>query len=147
MANVGFENKIRRDCEYVLNARFYVGIAVRSDPSAKRQSIPENSCIEPEFSDGTLNMNLFIAQRHDDGDLKEVAVHGQVHLAALEFHQALGDVQAQAAAFGVAGGVAADEPLQQVLGIHIQFIPGDVLDRLGGMGIEGPEPWEPPSPQ
>ena len=101
MANVGFENKIRRDCEYVLNER------------------------------------LFRAQGHDDGDLKEVAVHGQVHLAALEFHQALGDVQSQAAAFGVAGGVAPDEPLQQFVGVHVQLVPGDVFDAQDGTSLGG----------
>ena len=57
---------------------------------------------------------LFGVQGQDD--LEQIAVHHQVELAALDLHEALGDVQAEAVALGVAAGIAPDEPLHELVG-------------------------------
>ena len=63
----------------------------------------------------------------DQGDLEQVAVHQDLKLTLLQLHQALGDVQTQAAAFGIPGGVPPDEPLHQFVGVDVQLFPGDIL--------------------
>ena len=55
--------------------------------------------------------------RPGEGDVgaEQVAVNGQMECAAHQMHQTAGDRQAQAAALGVAGGVAPDEAFHQLV--------------------------------
>ena len=50
---------------------------------------------KPQFTppEGLIRRGDVLCQGEDDGDLEQVAVHHQVHLALLQLHEALGDVQ------------------------------------------------------
>ena len=71
----------------------------------------------------------------EDLGFEEVAVHGQLEPAVLELGQALGDVEAQAAALAVSGGVAPDKTLHQLVGADVQGLPGDVLNGDDHVGL------------
>ena len=58
-------------------------------------------------------------QRH----LKQVAVYQQLQLSLLQLHQALGNVQAQTASFGISGSIPPDKPLQQLIRVDVQLLP------------------------
>ena len=80
-----------------------------------------------------------------EGDVgaEQVAVDGQMECTAHELHQTAGYGQAQTAALGVAGGVAPDEALHQLIGGDVQLGAGDVLQAdgdgflvAGGHGVD-----------
>ena len=64
-----------------------------------------------------------------ENDFEQVAIQRQLQASALYFHQTLGNIQSQTAAFSVAGGIATDKPLQQFLGSILNILPGDILHR------------------
>ena len=83
--------------------------------------------------------------RPGEGDVgtEQVAVDGQMERAAHQMHQAAGDRQAQTAALRVAGGVAPDEALHQLIGGDVQLGAGDILEAdghvflvIGGHGVD-----------
>ena len=73
--------------------------------------------IPPEFEQEISRLKTFcdlflnIDPGEDQGHLEQVSIHQDPQLAALDLHEALGDVQAKAAALGVPGNIAPDEPL------------------------------------
>ena len=68
-----------------------------------------------------------------DVGTEQIAVDGQMERAAHQMHQTAGDRQAQTAALRVAGGVAPDEALHQLIGGDVQLSAGDVLKADGHM--------------
>ena len=58
-----------------------------------------------------MQQSLLLHTRENKGNFEQVAVYQQLQLAPLELHKALGDVQAQAAALGIAGHIAPAIPI------------------------------------
>ena len=68
--------------------------------------------------------------------LEQVAIHHQMHLTLLDLYQALGDIQTQAAAFGIPGYIAPDKAFHQFFSSDIQFFSGDVLQRNDDLAVD-----------
>ena len=97
-------------------------------------------CVDPSASLG-ITPSLGILHRFRKPELflklqrcfEKVAVDREGEVAFLQLHQALSDVQTKAAAFRIAGGIAPDKPLQQLLCGNVQRFFGNVfLPSRGG---------------
>ena len=75
-----------------------------------------------------MRWSFLLFSRECEGHFEQISVHGHIHITMLQLHQALGNVQTQAAAFRIAGSIATDKPFRQFLGGDIQFLPGDIFN-------------------
>ena len=72
-------------------------------------------------------LGYFSLRLESNGYFEKIAVQVELEFAAVEFGEAFGDAKAKAAAFGVAGDVAADKTLGQLFGCEVKRLGGDIF--------------------
>ena len=120
--------------ERILVRKKEIGTATDSQNEEQMQQYADQVS-EGQMRDQLLNAlvaeceDLEITDELVEAELDDAVktVYQQLQLSFLQFHETLGDIQPQAAAFRISGGIAPDKPLQQFIRMDIQLLGRNVF--------------------